>query len=60
MATHSVIVLRPRSPSRGKPWVRSVREVVADFVTFERLHPRVAWGATLAGLLIGLALQSLG
>jgi hypothetical protein len=60
MPTHSVIVLRPRARSRTNDFRRELREVVEEFVTFERTHARVAWGATFAGLVIGLALKSLG
>lgn len=61
MATHSVIVLRPRArPRKSDGFRRAFAEVVEEFVTFERTHARVAWGATLAGLVIGLALKSLG
>ena len=60
MSAHSLIVLRPRlrRPARG---VRhALREVVTEIITFERTHARVAWGTTLAGFVLGLALRALG
>ena len=58
MAT--LIVLRPRKRSFAAGLRASVRDIVSEFIAFERTHTTVAWGATLAGLAIGLALQALG
>jgi hypothetical protein len=60
MTAHSVIVFRPRSRRKVSGFRRDLREVVEAVVAFERDHARVAWGATLVGLVIGLALKSLG
>jgi hypothetical protein len=60
MTAHSLIVLRPRFRPPTSGLRGTVREVVAEFVTFERTHARVAWGATIAGFVLGLALRALG
>ena len=60
MATESLIALRPREPALPGRLSHSVREVLVEIVTFERNHARIAWGTTLVGLAIGLALQALG
>ena len=35
------------------------RQVLGEFVAFERAHARLAWSVTLVGLVLGLALKSL-
>jgi hypothetical protein len=60
MQAHSVIILRPRSRRPASRFRGALRELVHEFVTFERTHARVAWGTTLVGFAIGLALKSLG
>lgn len=63
MASRGVIVLFPRKlpekRSLGARLRTSIADVVADVVTFERTHARLAWSVTAIGLVIGLALQSL-
>lgn len=60
MAAHSLIVLRPRFRRPPSGFRDALREVVAEIVTFERTHARVAWGTTIAGFVLGLALRALG
>ena len=60
MATHSLILLRPRERSFTARLADSVRDTVAEVVEFERNHARLAWCTTLVGVVIGLALQALG
>jgi len=60
MTTHSLVVVRRAAPSLTSRVGASMREVLAEVVTFERTHARLAWGTTLVGLAIGLALQALG
>jgi hypothetical protein len=60
MAAHSVIVLRPRSRPKPGGFRGALREVVTEVMAFERSHAKVAWGATLVGFAIGVALRALG
>jgi hypothetical protein len=60
MTAHSLIVLRPRFRPPASGFRRTLREVAAEFVTFERTHARVASGVTFAGFVLGLALRALG
>jgi hypothetical protein len=60
MVRHSLIVLRPERRLRTRGFKDAVREVFEEVVTFERTHARLAWGMTLVGLALGLALQALG
>lgn len=60
MTAHSLIVLRPRFRRPPSGFRQTLREIAAEVVTFERTHARVAWGATLAGFAVGLALRALG
>jgi len=60
MPSESLIVLRATKRALPAGLSESLREVIAEFVTFERTHARLAWSTTLVGLAIGLALQALG
>ena len=60
MTAHSLVVLRPRFRPVTSGYRQTLREVIAEIATFERTHPRVAWGTTLVGFVIGLALRALG
>jgi hypothetical protein len=60
MTAHSLVVLRPRFRASTSGFRATLRDVMAEFVTFERAHARVAWGATIAGFVIGLGLRALG
>lgn len=66
MSTRGVVLSFPRRPARAPiavshpaSFALTLREVLEDVLTFERTHAKVAWGITLLGLAIGLALQNL-
>ncbi|HEV8547759.1 MAG TPA: hypothetical protein VGQ57_02005 [Polyangiaceae bacterium] len=59
MSSHGVIVPFPRRRSVGRRWRDEARQVLGEFVAFERTHARLAWSVTLVGLAIGLALKNL-
>ena len=59
-----VVLLFPRKTfphpvSRAERVKASLLEVFDTVKEFERDHARLAWGVTLAGFAIGIALQSL-
>ncbi len=54
-----VISFPRRRPVESRMRV-AIREVLSEFVAFERTHKRVAWGTTLVGLALGLLLRALG
>ena len=57
---HSMIVLRPERRLVARGFKAALRDVFEDVRTFERQHARLAWGVTLTGFVVGLALRSLG
>jgi len=59
MSSRSIVILYPRRQSLSARLRASLSEVLDEVVTFERTHARLAWGVTLVGVVIGLALQSL-
>jgi len=62
MSSGGVVILFPRFPrpqALGARFRASVVEVLSEVVRLERMQARLAWSATLVGLVCGLALQSL-
>ncbi len=57
---HSGVVLMfPRRQSFAGRVKANAIEVFEQFKEFEQNHARLAWGITLAGFVIGVALQAL-